>query len=150
MVLAKSYRLRKASPGKFAGQAFWQPIKNILEPLDNQAASKWRDMPKNKLNALMSLAEYTINGRGEKQINEGNHFAIQQARIPISEPPTLKKIIQIALNIGQYRGINKGADIYNIKRGRITDFISAADVAALSAHITPAIFAGISKYLTSM
>lgn len=54
----------------------------------------------------MLLPEYTINGYENKLINENNHFIIQQVRIPINEKPTIKKIIQIALNIDQYKGTN--------------------------------------------
>jgi len=52
----------------------------------------------------MLLPEYIINGYDQKSIIENNHFIIQQVRIPLNEKPTIRKIIQIALNIGQYRG----------------------------------------------
>jgi hypothetical protein len=48
----------------------------------------------------MLLPEYTINGYEEKIIIENNHFIIQQVRIPLNEKPSIRKIIQIALNIG--------------------------------------------------
>jgi hypothetical protein len=56
----------------------------------------------------MAKTEYKIDGYGTKNIVEIAHFLIQQVRIPLEEPtPTIKKIIQIALNIGRYKGIKE-------------------------------------------
>jgi hypothetical protein len=52
----------------------------------------------------MKLPEYSINGKNEKIIIEKNHFLIQTVRIPLTEKPILRKIMQIALNNGQYQG----------------------------------------------
>lgn len=53
----------------------------------------------------MKYPEYYIDGYGNKNIIEVNHFLIQTVRIPTTESPSLKKIIQIGLNIGQYEGM---------------------------------------------
>jgi hypothetical protein len=78
----------------------------------------------------MLLHKYTINGYEEKIIIENNHFIIQQVRIPLTEKPTIRKIIQIALNIGQYRG-SGGKMIFD----NIGQFISRKDIMELSQHI---------------
>ena len=52
----------------------------------------------------MYIPEYTIDGFGNQKIIEINHFLIQTVRIPLNEKPNIRKIIQIALNIGQYTG----------------------------------------------
>ena len=96
----KSHDLRKKNP-KADGQKFWQPIKNILSEI-NIEASSWKKIKKN--NKIMLLPEYVINGYGNQEIIEINHFLIQIVRIPLTEKPTIRKIIQIALNIGQYTG----------------------------------------------
>jgi len=96
----KSHDLRKKNP-KADGQKFWQPIKNILSEI-NIEASSWKKIKKN--NKIMLLPEYVINGYGNQEIIEINHFLIQTVRIPLTEKPTIRKIIQIALNIGQYTG----------------------------------------------
>ena len=96
----KSHNLRKKNP-KADGQKFWQPIKNILSEI-NIEASSWKKIKKN--NKIMLLPEYVINGYGNQEIIEINHFLIQTVRIPLTEKPTIRKIIQIALNIGQYTG----------------------------------------------
>jgi hypothetical protein len=129
-VLDKAYKLRKANPTKFDGQGFWQPIKKILEPLDEYSAKKWKKIPKKLTRSIMLLPEYTINGYEKKIIIENNHFIIQQVRIPLTEKPTIRKIIQIALNIGQYRG-SGGKMIFD----NIGQFIYQKDIVELSKHI---------------
>ena len=130
IVLEKAYKLRKANPLKFDGQGFWQPIKKLLEPLDIYSARKWKKISKTKERTIMLLPEYIINGYGDKIINENNHFIIQQVRIPLTEKPTIKKIVQIALNIGQYKGMNG-----SVKSKNINDFLYKSDIIELSKNI---------------
>ena len=147
IILNKSYKLRKANPTTFDGQGFWQPIKQILEQLDNYSAIKWKRISKIKTEKIMLLPEYIINGNGDKIIDEKNHFIIQQVRIPLNEKPTIKKIIQLALNIGQYKGINNGKYIYNIKFNSIKQFLHNTDIIELSKYISDEIIEKINKYL---
>ena len=148
--LEKTYKLRKANPTTFDGQGFWQPIKKILEPLDGYNAKKWKKISKIKTRKIMLLPEYTINGYETKLINENNHFIIQQVRIPLNEKPTIKKIMQIALNIGQYKGINNNNFIYDIKFNDLTQFIYKSDIIQLSKHITEEMVKKINDYLSSL
>lgn len=149
-VMKKSYNLRKSNPTKFDGQGFWQPIKKILEPLDSYNAKKWKKISNTKTRKIMLLPEYTINGYENKLINENNHFIIQQVRIPLNEKPTIKKIIQIALNIGQYKGTNNNNFIYNIKFTDIHHFIYKSDIIYLSKYISDEIMETLNKYLSSL
>ena len=141
-VLDKAYKLRKANPTKFDGLGFWQPIKKMLEPLDEYSAKKWKKIPKKLTRSIMLLSEYTINGYEEKIIIENNHFIIQQVRIPLTEKPTIRKIIQIALNIGQYRG-SGGKIIFD----NIEQFIYQKDIVELSKHIPGDVVGKIRGYL---
>ena len=59
-VLDKAYKLRQANPTKFDGQGFWQPIKKMLEPLDEYSAKKWKKISKKLTKSIMILPEYTI------------------------------------------------------------------------------------------
>ena len=61
---------------------------------------------------------------------ENNHFIIQQVKISLTEKPTIRKIIQIALNIGQYKG-SGGKIIFD----NIGQFIYRKDIVELSKHI---------------
>ena len=42
------------------------------------------------------------------------HFLIQQVRIPKTEKPSLKNIIQIAFNIGQFQSLDDWAELFDI------------------------------------
>ena len=143
----QSCKLRKSNPKKFDGQGFWQPIKKMLEPLDKYKAKKWKPIPKSITKKIMLLPEYTIDGYETKVINENNHFIIQQVRIPLNEEPTIRKIIQIALNIGQYRGTNNDVFIYGVKFSDLSEFISKPDIIRLSKYIDDDIVDKINEYL---
>jgi len=98
--LKKERRKKKT----FEGQAFWQPIKKILSNSPWEA-TKWKKTKKTHYEKIMKYPEYYIDGYRNKNIIEVNHFLIQTVRIPNTESPSLKKIIQIGLNIGQYEGM---------------------------------------------
>ena len=150
-VLDKAYKLRKANPTKFDGQGFWQPIKKMLELLDEYSAKKWRKLSKKLTKRIMLLPEYTINGYEEKIIIEDNHFIIQQVRIPLTEKPTIRKIIQIALNIGQHKGSSgKPRSISRIGLNNIKQFIYQKDIIELSKHISNDIVRKIRDYLDGL
>jgi len=103
LVEKKSHQLRTKKP-KADGQKFWQPIKKILEEYDQISGIQWKPVPKS-YQKIMLLPEFYIDGYGDQNIIEKNHFIIQTIRIPLKEQPSLRKIIQIALNIGQYTGL---------------------------------------------
>ena len=148
IILDKSYQLRKRDPNHFDGKSFWQPIKTILEPLDKYSASRWKTLSKTKTKKIMLLPEYTINGYENKLIDENNHFIIQQVRIPLQDKPTIKKIMQIALNIGQYKGTSQNKNITNITYNNINQFIFKNDIVELSKYLTDDIINAIYKYLS--
>jgi len=83
---------------------------------------------------LLDLTEYTVNGRGEKTMIESNHFQIQCVHIPMTEKPCLRKLIQIALNLGQYEGTMQQ---HMLCDHTIESFISLEDLEALDKHILP-------------
>ena len=101
IVEGKSHQLRKTNP-KADGKKFWEPIKQELSKFDIEA-TEWKNIEKEYHKTLLR-AEFYIDGYGNKNIIEINHFIIQTIRIPLNEKPTIRKIIQIALNIGQYTG----------------------------------------------
>ena len=101
--IAKQKRIKNTS---FDGKKFWQPIKIILSE-SSWKATKWKKQSKTKYEKIMSMPEFFINGHGNTEIIEKNHFLIQTVRIPKNEDPSLKKVCQIALNIGQYQGYTR-------------------------------------------
>ena len=92
----------------------------------------------------MLFHKYTINGYDQKSIIENNHFIIQQVRIPLKETPTIRKIVQVALNIGQHRG-SSGEINFN----SIDDFITKKDIIELSKYISDELVREILYYLRS-
>lgn len=119
-------RIRKISDQRnrenssFDGLKFWQPIKAVLSTSDWKA-TKWKKQSEAKYKETMSIPEFYINGYGDNNIIPENHFLIQTVRIPKNEEPTLRKVCQIALNIGQYQGLsnksmkNKNIDSFLLK-----------------------------------
>lgn len=107
----------------FDGKGFWQPIKQILE--NCSVKFKWKTLKKSTVNTIMEMPEYYINGHGKQQIDEKNHFIIQSVRIPTTEEPSIKKLIQLALNIGQYEGVKKSKD-KSLPYSSINDFVSSS------------------------
>lgn len=89
------------------GLAFWKPIKKILQKYDTATFGNWKHMGKRNYQDIMALPEKSIDGHGNETMNESNHFLIQTVRLPNgAEHITLRKLIQIALNIGQYIGVS--------------------------------------------
>ena len=91
MLKSEQHRIKNKN---FDGKAYWKSIKQITEKTD-WSADKWKPVSKDKYNAIMNITEFTINGHGEKNIIEENHFLIQTVRIPVNNKPTLKKIMQV-------------------------------------------------------
>jgi hypothetical protein len=83
----------------------------------------------------MALPEFYVDGHGGKRIDEPNHFLIQSVRIPRADPPSLRKIIQVGLNVGQYRG-TRGANNAAGLRG-VGAFLEPKDRRVLLADILP-------------
>jgi hypothetical protein len=142
-VLNKSYELRKKNKETFNGKGFWLPIKQMLDELDIFEAS-WKKINPKIIDIIMLKTEYKIDGHRNKKIIEESHFIIQQIRIPLEEKPTIKKIIQIALNIGQYKGI-KETQYFNL-----FNYFSQEDISMLSSKISDKIMSDINNYLDSL
>lgn len=121
--IAKQKRKKNSS---FDGKKFWQPIKTILSE-SSWKATKWRKQSKTKYEKIMSMPEFFINGHGNTEIIEKNHFLIQTVRIPKNEDPSLKKVCQIALNIGQYQGYTRKT----IENSSIKNYLLNSDCCVL-------------------
>ena len=94
----------------------------------------------------MSLPEYYINGYDEKKMIQSNHFIIQTVRIPLNEEPSLRKIIQIALNIGQYTGSGKKKE----KWMNIENYLTKDDICKISSKLNKKMVDEIMNYLISI
>ena len=69
------------------------------------------------------MPEFFKDGHGNTEIIEKKHFLIQTVRIPKNEEPSLRKVCQIALNIGQYQGYTRKT----IKNSSIKNYLLNSD-----------------------
>ena len=97
---------------------------------------------------MNTIPEFLIYPNDKKVIIEQNHFIIQTVRIPLKEEPSIRKIIQVALNIGQCQGKGNKFNIYLKNRTKLSDYISKKDIKRLSNIISNKTLNDINKYLT--
>jgi hypothetical protein len=135
----KAIRTKKLP--NFDGKNFWQPIKDQLSIFDDQYIDSWIPLDKSTINSVMSLPEFDQNGK----MIEINHFLIQQVRIPLSEKPNLRRIMQIALNIGQY-SVHVEHNMY-FDKSNLSDYISLNNWTILDNLITDDLLSEIKNYL---
>jgi hypothetical protein len=134
LVREKARLLRQINP-KADGLAFWKPIKETLSNHSDIVASGFKKLDPRLTATIMELPEKIINGYGEEKMIELNHFMIQSVRIPIKEKPTLQKILQIALNLGQYEGLQSKPDS-NIISLNLNDYLEVNDIIQINKKIT--------------
>jgi len=118
-VIEYGYDIRKMSINTNKGLDFGQPAWGLLKNKFDKYIFKINDIPNEKINCILEDNGFTYNKNDDKTeienitintINLNNdieheHFFIQHYRIPILENRELsvKKLMQIAYNIGQFR-----------------------------------------------
>jgi len=132
-----AYHLTKNPDFDF--QTFWENIKVLND--DETVCFEWQQGYNigGLKEKIMPLAEYSINGYGEKTIHRRNHFMISIFRTPEEEPGTVCNL----LKIGFYTGLVKtGIKVSEYPEGvvklfrdfkldQISNYISKADLNAL-------------------
>lgn len=135
IIMSSARQLRKDNPNA-DGLNFWKPIKEILSKYDKiSSVQSWKKngISKKTTDSIMKLEEKIIDGYGNVKMIENNHFIIQTVRIPIKDKvPNLRKIIQLALNIGQYIGIANAKESWM----DLNRYILKKDNISISALIT--------------
>lgn len=113
---------------------------NILDIKFN----KWKELSEFYKN-LINIEDYDKNNK----IIETNHFIRQHANIPCNDKPCLTKIIQIALNSGQFLGSATINDINKYKNNKlkISTYMYKKDIKTISKDIPEQIIINIKKYL---
>ena len=147
------YELRQKDKN-YDGLQFWQPLKKILSKHDNIKVKNWKKINKSIQNKIMKLPEYYVDGNEVKHIIENNHFIIQQVRIPMKDEPNLRKILQLALNIGQFRGTStrkfrKSLSYSTSGLNELSTYLSDANIKKISSEIPASLVNKILKYLNS-
>ena len=141
-LVRRKARLLRHNNSKADGLAFWKPIKDILAKHSDIVASGFKEIDSRLTSSIMALPEKVINGYGEEKMIELHHFMIQAVRIPIKEKPTLQKILQIALNLGQYEGLVEQPDIRLVSLD-VKDYLEADDIVHINEQITDEIMHSI-------
>lgn len=124
---------------KMDGRAFWQYIKNQCNNVHFPTNSKWR-----------FKAYIPIN-----ETNELQHFIAQHFNIPHNTPhPTLTKILQIALNSGQFLAIAPvyevaGYDYFINDLHLLQTYVHNDDIIAVSDFIPESLITSIETYIKS-
>lgn len=129
-IKAKSRKERDKNKN-FDGQKFWGQLKVILGN-SLYKAKGWKHIRNVHYDRLMGLTEFEVNGHGHRKIDEEGHFAIKTVRIPRTEQPTLRKIMQVALNIGQFEGYFRHRNYVNAggvltPNNKFEDYISKGE-----------------------
>ena len=83
---------------------------------------------------------------------EINHFLIQQIRIPTSAPFCARKVIQIALNIGQFEGsdtkeLKEKINYNSFNCTELSRYVCNRDLKQLSDSVSDVNYNFIMKYL---
>jgi len=125
----------------FDGLNFWQPIKKSLKKFDKEVG-KYKKINSVLTKKIMNYPEYIINGYGVQEILEPNHFLIQQVRLPIKDDCTIRKIIQLGLNIGQWSG-NPNKELWKeinyptkYKLNELNTYVTKKEIKRLSKFIS--------------
>ena len=145
LIVARRKKERKKDPS-FDGLTYWRNIKGVCP--DSIQASKWKKISQLTINNIMSLPEEITLANGNKELIEVNHFIIQQARIPTTEKPTLRKVLQIGLNVGQWIG-NPDPQIYkniNYKQSKLhllSKYLTKDDIMKISEQIDESLMTSI-------
>jgi hypothetical protein len=108
--LVKKACENNAKNENFDGLKYWRQMKSDLEKLDKIiVAKKWKLPKESTRKRIMKIPEYD----SKKNIIRFSHFLIQQVRIPYTSKPSIRKILQLALNIGQMKGLVRHIPVYN-------------------------------------
>ena len=132
----KAKNLHTQSANKVDGRTFWQQYKADLRLLDTlNLPIEWNINPKNtpfikikKIVESQNVPEHkfgwSLNGEPHIMMHEANHFLIQLIRIPLVAPCTIRKIMQIALNLGQLEPNIEKTTLRPQYQAILEDFIS--------------------------
>ena len=116
--------------------AYWNPLKNILSDINGNASHWIKQDSKITKHVMNEVPEFLVYPNEEKELIEHNHFIIQTIRIPLNDEPNIRRIIQIALNIGQCKAFGNKHNHLLKNRTKITDYISKKDIDKLSLLIS--------------
>ena len=145
-VLHASGKLRSVGPR--AGFEFWQPLKKRFPETSDPL--QWKPIGARVCKTVMQLNDQNPDG----STNTSVHFFRQQVRIRTEEKMNVRRLLQIALNIGQWsslpakirKSIVSSEDYKAMKLDSIDRYVTKATQRKLSASITPGDFNAVMDY----
>ena len=140
LVVEKVTTLKKKHGDNFNSENFFIGLGKILDS-NVVASGGWKKIAKDLVENIMSMPEYTIDGYGNKKLVRSHHYLIEQVRIPACQKPGILEILRVALNIGEFLGVEDKV-LYNditynlLKLDNLTRYILKADIQEISNKIT--------------
>lgn len=110
------------------GLTYWHLIKSMLSQFDDITFT-WQRLNMAQEIEFMNREEFDEAGN----TIEGNHFMMQLARLPQNGRGTVRKLMQLALNLGQYR--QNQFDCYKLPYITMHTYISADDLVRITSMI---------------
>lgn len=98
-VLNASYQIQKIAPEE--GRESWQPIK--VQFADKSYGLQWKPIAVPIRKFALNMIDETADGKTITKI----HYFRQQIRIPSEEALNMRRLLQVALNIGQWKALPK-------------------------------------------
>lgn len=97
---------------KIDGLAFWRDYKKDLMKYDNLSTGLDYTVDKEYIKKINNLfnAGYLLNKDINGETVLPDHFIYQLANIPTSEPLNVRRVMQLALNIGQWKAAIKNTE----------------------------------------
>lgn len=140
----------------FDGRRFWQTVKELANKVDSSSSGASWCQPNEKVRNVQSCTQHLVDNGGV------THFFLQQLRIPCCQECTFARVLQLALNAGQFIAASESScparskeakDLmetfgYNALRlDHIETYLSGASIKALDACINSSISRDIIEYL---
>lgn len=114
LIIEYSSLLKKKYGSKLDGKEYWNNIKTFLKEIDNRSNSNIKYNPNhdNTIDNFKKVIDSIPENDKDDKLIEKNHFLLQQLNIPTKDEriPSFKRLMQIALNIGQLKSYEKPFD----------------------------------------
>lgn len=114
LIIEYSSLLKKKYGSKLDGKEYWNNIKTFLKEIDNRSNSniKYNPNHNNTIDNFKKVIDSIPENDKDDKLIEKNHFLLQQLNIPTKDEriPSFKRLMQIALNIGQLKSYEKPFD----------------------------------------
>lgn len=129
----------------FDGKAFWRKMKPILAVLDDRVGRNGWILNQKEKKIILDVIGFKNNHPGLNKMSPISWYFLGQHVWLTEEPQNVRKILQIAFNIGQFLGTSDYdmmsiVDYWNHHLYDISTYVSTMDECGLSLHITNQMF----------